>query len=87
MTAHDLPPELESQLLRRDEPPELERRIDEAIWASGGTADLNQVLIRIYRDQGIVENRRRVQNALYRMKKKGRVRVVGRGLYTLEESP
>jgi len=82
----DLPPELIDELTtpRADE---LETQIIDVIRAYGDTADLDQVLVGLYRKFGVVQKRRFLQNKVWRMAQKGALwSIKGRkGVYTLHE--
>ena len=68
----DLPPELlqELQLRRTDQ---LELQIVAVLRAQGGSADLDQILIGLYREFQSVQKRRVLQNKMWRLVRKGRV--------------
>lgn len=80
----DLPPELRQEL-SLPQADELEERIHAVLVSYGGTADLDQILIGLYRRFGEVQKRRFVQNKLYRMSRKSMVFSVPhkRGTYTI----
>jgi hypothetical protein len=52
----------------------LETQIVEVLRANGGTADLDQILVGLYRLHGTVHKRRLVQNKLWQMVRAKRVR-------------
>lgn len=62
----DLPEELLSELTGIDE---LENQIVVVINAYGGTADLDQILVGLYRKFQVIQKRRFVQQKLWRMQK------------------
>ncbi len=66
----------------------LERQILEVMQALGGSADLDQVLIGLYRKFQIVQKRRFLQNKLWRMVRKGQIQKPKgeRGQFHLERS-
>ena len=68
----DLPPALLKELSprRRDR---LEAQIVAVLAACDGSADLDQVLIGLYRGFGVVEKRRVIQNKLWRLVRTGRI--------------
>ena len=68
----DLPPALLKELSprRRDQ---LETQIVAVLAACNGSADLDQVLIGLYRGFGVVEKRRVIQNKLWRLVRTGRI--------------
>lgn len=68
----DLPPALLKELSprRRDQ---LEAQIVAVLAACNGSADLDQVLIGLYRGFGLVEKRRVIQNKLWRLVRTGRI--------------
>ena len=68
----DLPPALLKELSprRRDR---LEAQIVAVLAACNGSADLDQVLIGLYRGFGVVEKRRVIQNKLWRLVRTGRI--------------
>lgn len=82
----DIPPELLEELStpRGDE---LETQILDVIRAHGETADLDQILVGLYRKFGAIQKRRFLQNKIWRMSQKGLVwSLRGRkGVYTLNE--
>lgn len=68
----DLPPELLEQLhVRRVDP--LESQIVAVLRNQGGTADLDQILIGLYRQFQNVQKRRVLQNKIWRLVRKGRI--------------
>lgn len=83
----DLPAELLSELSVA-QIDVLERQILSVLEALGGSADLDQILIGLYRKHQIVQKRRFLQNKLWRMVRKGRVQKPkgARGLFRLEAS-
>ncbi|HTU00036.1 MAG TPA: hypothetical protein VMF58_18445 [Rhizomicrobium sp.] len=64
----------------------LERQILTVLEALGGSGDLDQVLIGLYRKFQVVQKRRFLQNKLWRMVRKGQVQKPGgaRGIFRLE---
>jgi hypothetical protein len=68
----DLPPELLKELSGR-EIDVLEDQIVSVLSACGGSADLDQILIGLYRKYQVVQKRRFLQNKLWRMVRKGLV--------------
>ena len=64
----------------------LERQILDVFRTLGGSADLDHVLIGLYRKFHIVEKRRVLQNKLWRMVRKGQIQKPksARGLFRLE---
>ncbi len=52
----------------------LERQIVEVFQALGGSADLDQILIGLYRKFQVVQKRRFLQNKLWQMVRKGQMR-------------
>lgn len=82
----DLPPELIEELTtpRGDE---LEQQIIDVVRAYGDTADLDQILVGLYRKFGVVQKRRYLQNKVWRIAQKGALwSIKGRkGVYTLNE--
>lgn len=82
----DLPQELLEEL-STPQADELESQIHAVLVACGGTADLDQILIGLYRRFDTVQKRRFVQNKLYRMGRKRLVHSVPhrRGVYTVSK--
>ncbi len=82
----DLPPELLAELSapRADE---LESQIMVILQAYGGTADLDQILVGLFRKFKIVQKRRFLQNKVWRMCQKDMLwSIRGRkGVYTTQE--
>jgi hypothetical protein len=80
----DLPPELLKEL-SIGQLDTLEQQIVAVFEAEGGSANLDQVLIGLYRKFRVVQTRRFVQNKIWRMVRKGRLaKTKGeRGLFTL----
>lgn len=68
----DLPPALLKELSPRKRD-RLEGQILAVLAACNGSADLDQVLIGLYRGFGIVEKRRVIQNKLWRLVRTGRI--------------
>lgn len=68
----DLPPALLKELRHR-QPDQLEGQIVAVLAACNGSADLDQILIGLYRGFGLVEKRRTIQNKLWRLVRKGRI--------------
>lgn len=79
----DLPPELLSEInaVRSDS---LEDQLVTVINSYGGTADLDQILVGLYRKFDVVQTRRFIQNKLWRMIQKGFMRSIPnkKGVYT-----
>lgn len=71
-TDADLPPALLKELSPRKRD-RLEGQIVAVLAACNGSADLDQVLIGLYRGFGIVEKRRVIQNKLWRLVRTGRI--------------
>lgn len=68
----DLPPALLKELsIRRQD--QLGAQILSVLRNCGGTADLDQVLVGLYRQHNTVQKRRFVQNKLWRMVRKGQI--------------
>jgi len=84
----DLPAELVKELSvkRLDE---LETQILAIMRSCDGEANLDQVLVGLYRSYKVVQTRRFVQNKLYRMSQKGIVFAIHgqRAAYSLEQQP
>lgn len=80
-----LPPELIKQLSVKPKSEEQYKLIAEIIGESGGTADINTILIAIYKKTNVVCKRNTLVSNLYRMAGKGMIRQVpGRlGIYSL----
>ena len=70
--AADLPAALLKEL-KGGRSDELERQILAVLAACGGRADLDQVLIGLYRGFGIIQKRRVLQNKLWRLVRTGRI--------------
>jgi hypothetical protein len=68
----DLPPELLKELSGTHGDP-LERQIIAVLEAHGGSADLDQLLIGLFRKFQVVQKRRFLQNKLWRMVRKGQI--------------
>lgn len=83
----DLPAELLNEL-SISQIDVLERQIVAILQACGGTADLDQILIGLYRKFQIVQKRRFLQNKLWRMVRKGQIDKAkgARGIFRLEPS-
>jgi hypothetical protein len=66
----------------------LERQIVDVFQTLGGSADLDQVLIGLYRKFQVVQKRRFLQNKLWRMVRKGEMQKPkgARGQFRLENS-
>jgi len=62
----DLPDEVRAEL-NLPEGDELESQITTVVNAYGGTADINQIIIGLYRKFKVTQKRRFLQNKLYRM--------------------
>lgn len=73
MDTSDLPPELLKEL-SAGHADKLENQIVEVMKAHGGSADLDQLLIGLYRKSKTVQKRRFLQNKLWRMVRKGLLR-------------
>jgi hypothetical protein len=82
----DLPPALLKELRHR-QADQLEGQIVAVLAASNGSADLDQILIGLYRGFGLVEKRRVIQNKLWRLVRKGRIAKARdtRNVFTLNE--
>jgi|ETNmetMinimDraft_33_1059910.scaffolds.fasta_scaffold117111_1 hypothetical protein len=85
----DLPPELLNELsvVRTDE---LEDQILSIMHAcEDGVVNIDQVLVGLYRNHGVIKERRFLQNKLYRMSKKAIVFPVPgeRAVYSLDQLP
>lgn len=80
-----LPPELLSEL-SVSQADVLEQQIHAVLDALGGSADLDQILIGLYRKYQVVQKRRFLQNKLWRMVRKGQVQKPkgARGLFHLD---
>lgn len=81
----DLPPDLLSELsVARADP--LEAQIVSVLQACGGSADLDGILIGLYRKFQTVQKRRPLQNKLWRMVRKGDLRKAKaeRGIFSLQ---
>jgi len=82
----DLPPELLAELSapRGDE---LENQIMVVLQAYGGTADLDQILVGLYRKFKVVQKRRFLQNKVWRMCQKTMLWSIRgkKGVYTFNE--
>jgi hypothetical protein len=81
----DLPAELLSEL-SATQLDVLERQMLAVLEALGGSGDLDQILIGLYRKFGVVQKRRFTQNKLWRMVRKGQVKKPkgARGLFRLD---
>ena len=81
----DLPPALLKELSRRKRD-RLEQQIVAVLAVYNGTADLDQVLIGLYRGYGIVTKRRVIQNKLWRLVRTGRIHKTkdARNVFSLE---
>ena len=84
----DLPDELLREL-RLGSKTSLDAQIMDVFHAQGGTATLDEVLIGLYRMFAVVQKRRFVQNAIWRMIRKGHLAAQKgkRGLFTLAAAP
>lgn len=82
----DLPAELLAEL-SASQVDVLERQVLSVIEACGGSADLDQILIGLYRRFQVVQKRRFLQNKLWRMVRKGQVQKTksARGVFRLEQ--
>jgi hypothetical protein len=82
----DIPPELLSELsgIKTDD---LEDKVVTVINSYGGTADLDQVLVALYRKFKLIHTRRFIQNKLWRMSQKGYIYPVPKkkGVYSTKE--
>jgi hypothetical protein len=79
----DLPPELLKEL-SNVQADELETQIFTVLGTCGGSADLDQLLIGLFRKYGTVHKRRFLQNKLWRMVRKGDLdKADQRGLFRL----
>ncbi|MFL5238024.1 MAG: hypothetical protein ACJ8EL_10555 [Rhizomicrobium sp.] len=67
-----LPPALLKELSPRKRD-RLEQQIVAVLAACNGSADLDQVLIGLYRGFGVIEKRRVIQNKLWRLVRTGRI--------------
>ncbi|HEX3653757.1 MAG TPA: hypothetical protein VHU18_13140 [Rhizomicrobium sp.] len=67
-----LPPALLKELSPRTRD-QLEQQILSVLAAGGGSADLDQVLIGLYRGFGLIAKRRVIQNKLWRLVRTGRI--------------
>jgi hypothetical protein len=81
----DLPPELLSELSIA-QVDVLERQVLTVLQELGGAADLDRILIALYRRFQVVQKRRFLQNKLWRMVRKGQVLKPegARGVFRLE---
>jgi hypothetical protein len=68
----DLPPALLKELRRR-KPDQRERQLLAVLAGCGGSADLDGILVGLYRGFGVIEKRRVLQNKLWRLVRKGRI--------------
>jgi hypothetical protein len=68
----ELPPALLRELSSRKRDA-LEQQIVAVLAAGGGSADLDQVLIGLYRSFGVIAKRRVIQNKLWRLVRTGRI--------------
>jgi hypothetical protein len=83
-----LPPELLKELSTgRGDP--LDAQIVAVFRSLGGSADLDQLLIGLYRMFGLIQKRRFLQNKLWRMVRKGVIEKAGRvrGVFSLAGTP
>jgi len=82
----DLPPELLEELSapRGDD---LEYQIVDVVQAYGGTADLDQILVGLFRKFEVVQKRRYLQNKIWRMSQKEMLWSIKgkKGVYTIRE--
>jgi hypothetical protein len=80
----DLPAELLSEL-SASQVDVLERQIVAVLTALGGSGDLDEILIGLYRKFQVVQKRRFLQNKLWRMVRKGQAKKAkgARGLFRL----
>ena len=80
-----LPPELLAELSAA-QVDVLERQIVSVLQTLGGSADLDQILIGLYRKFEVVQKRRFLQNKLWRMVRKGQVQKTksARGIFRLD---
>lgn len=72
-TADELPPELLKEL-RIPSADEIGNRITTVLNDLGGSGNLDEILVCLYRRFGVIEKRRVVQNKLWRMVRKGQLR-------------
>jgi len=81
----DLPPALLQELSIAHADP-LEAQIIAVLQGCGGSADLDQILIGLYRRFDTIQKRRSLQNKLWRMVRKGTLRKAKaeRGIFSLE---
>ncbi len=81
----DLPPELLAEL-SVSQVDALERQVLSVIESCGGEADLDQILIGLYRRFQVVQKRRFLQNKLWRMVRKNQVQKTksARGVFRTE---
>ncbi|MBV9571468.1 MAG: hypothetical protein JO056_09535 [Alphaproteobacteria bacterium] len=70
---HALPPALLKELSPRKRD-QLEQQIVAVLAASDGSADLDHILIGLYRGYGVIAKRRVIQNKLWRLVRTGRIR-------------
>jgi hypothetical protein len=86
----DLPPELLKEL-RFGSVDALEAQIISVFGALGGSADLDQILIGLFRRFNVIQKRRFLQNKVWRMIRKGHVHKVkgvrGRFCIAAEKKP
>jgi hypothetical protein len=82
----DLPPALLKELRHR-QPDQLERQVVAVLAACNGSADLDQILVGLYRGFGLVEKRRVIQNKLWRLVRKGGIAKAQdtRNVFTLKD--
>ncbi len=81
----DLPPELLKQL-SGGQSDKLDSQIITVLKACNGSADLDQMLIGLFRRFGIIQKRRFLQNKLWRMVRKGQIHRTenARGIFCLD---
>lgn len=84
----DLPQELLAELTVQ-QADELETQILSVVKALSGKADLDQILVGLFRKFKVVQKRRVLQNKVWRLTKKGALHAIAgrRGLYSLERPP
>ncbi len=81
----DLPPALLDELSGAHADP-LEKQILAVFQACGGSADLDQILVGLFRKFEVVQKRRYIQNKLWRMVRKGQIHKTNnaRGIFRTE---
>jgi hypothetical protein len=82
----DLPPELRKELaFRNKRKNSLETQILVVVDGFGGTADLNQILVGLYRKFGLIKSRISTQNKVSRMCGAGILTSLEKGIYTTKQ--